>query len=223
MRTGDEVAYFLTPQQEQKPAFCVLYEDDNVVAVDKESGVNSEAVFAALARAGETYFIHRLDRNTAGVMIFARTRAAETALRACFAGRRAEKIYLARVFGVPAPPAAVREAYLEKDEKRAVVRVSPDRGEKIVTAYQTLSTENGISLLRVTLHTGKTHQIRAHLAYLGYPVVGDEKYGDSAKNRAVHAARQQLIAHALRLFPEGELAYLGEKVFLSRKNFPENA
>ena len=75
LQAGDSVSYFLTAAQRGKQAFTVLYRDENVVVVDKESGVNSEAVFSALAEEGECYFVHRLDRNTAGVMIFARNAA----------------------------------------------------------------------------------------------------------------------------------------------------
>ena len=71
VHAGDEVQYFLTPAQEAKRAFEIVYEDENVLVADKESGVNSEAVFAELAEKGECFFIHRLDRNTAGLMIFA--------------------------------------------------------------------------------------------------------------------------------------------------------
>ena len=215
LRRGDVVRYFLTPKQESRAAFRTLYEDGNVIVADKESGVNSEAVFAALCERGQAYFIHRLDRNTAGGLIFAKTAEAERELLAAFRERRAEKTYLARVVGCPPERHAVCTAYLQKDAAAARVRVSQRPvGEKIVTEYEVL--ERGeTSLLQVTLHTGKTHQIRAHLAFLGFPIVGDEKYGNEAFNRARGAARQQLVAKQLTLHCRGALAYLEGRVFRS--------
>ena len=215
LKQGDIVRYFLTPKQESRAAFSVVYEDENVIVADKESGVNSEAVFSALCERGETYFIHRLDRNTAGLLIFAKNAEAEGELLSAFRDRRVEKIYLARVVGYPKEKHAVCTAYLKKDAAVSRVRVSSKPvGEKIITEYEVL--EGGeTSLLRVTLHTGKTHQIRAHLAFLGCPIVGDEKYGDGAYNRAHNAVRQKLVAKRLTLHCAGALAYLDGRSFLS--------
>lgn len=217
---GDEVCYYLTAKQEEKPAFFIVYEDENVLVVDKDSGVNSEAVFAALARAGECYFIHRLDRNTKGLMIFARTAQTEKNLLAAFKERRVEKRYHALCFGKFPKKADVLTAYLKKDATRALVRISdqPTKGaEKIVTEYTTVENfDNGTTLAEITLHTGKTHQIRAHLAHIGCPIVGDMKYGDNAKNKAFSVARQCLVAKILSINVEGKLAYLNEKKWVSR-------
>lgn len=218
LRVGDEVCYYLTPAQEAKRAFSLVYEDGNVIVADKESGVNSEAVFAALSERGEVYFIHRLDRNTAGLMIFAKCERAERALLKAFRERLVEKRYLALVKGVMPKPHAVEEAYLSKDEARSLVRIGTKPiGEKIVTEYETAEVRGDISLLKITLHTGKTHQIRAHLAFLGHPVLGDMKYGDKEFNRAHNSERQRLIAKELVLSAGGALAYLDGKKFVSEK------
>ena len=217
---GDEVSYFLTAKQEQKPAFFVAYEDENVLVADKESGVNSEAVFAALERSGEYYFIHRLDRNTKGLLIFAKTREAETALLAAFKERRVDKRYHALCLGKLPKKSDVLTAYLKKDAARSVVYVSDTPvkgGEKIITEYAVLEEfADGTTCAEITLHTGKTHQIRAHLAHIGCPIVGDMKYGDSAKNKAFSASRQCLVAKTLTLSLKGKYAYLGEKKWVSR-------
>ena len=215
LRRGDEVCYYLTPAQEARRGFSVLYEDENVIVADKESGVNAAAVFSALAQEGQTFFIHRLDRNTAGLMIFAKTAAAEEELLAAFRERRVRKVYLALRVGTPSPAHAVLTAYLRKDAASSTVRVS-DRpvGDMIVTEYEVL-VPGETALVKVKLHTGKTHQIRAHLAYIGHPVAGDEKYGDRAFNRARHVTRQRLVAKELTLAGEGVLSYLAGRTFVS--------
>ena len=216
---GDEIAYYLTPKQEQKPAFYTVYEDENVLVVDKESGVNSEAVFAALERMGEYYFIHRLDRNTKGLLIFARNTDTEKQLLAAFKEKRVEKRYHALCVGSFPKSADTLTAYLKKDAARSLVRVTDSSvkgGEKIVTEYKVLETFDGLTRVEITLHTGKTHQIRAHTAHIGCPIVGDMKYGNTLKNKALNCARQCLVSKILSLDVQGKLAYLSGKTWVSR-------
>ncbi len=219
VKAGDVVSYYLTPKQAEKPAFYPVYEDENILIVDKESGVNSAAVFAALQRTGEYYFIHRLDRNTKGLLAFAKNEETEGALLTAFRGRRVEKKYHALCFGRFEREQDVLTAYLKKDAARALVQIfpAPKQGaEKIVTEYRVLSREGELTKAEITLHTGKTHQIRAHLASVGCPVVGDMKYGDEEGNKRLKAARQCLVAKSLRLDLDGRLVYLKEKIFTSR-------
>lgn len=216
---GDEVCYFLTKKQEEKPAFFVVYEDENLLVVDKESGVNSEAVYAALLRERTCYFIHRLDRNTQGLMIFALNEATEAALLSAFKERQVEKRYLALCVGTFPRREEVLTAYLRKDAERAQVKVfdAPKSGaEQIVTEYRVLSAKDGFTKVEVILHTGKTHQIRAHLAHVGCPILGDMKYGNTAINKAKKVARQCLVAKYLSFTADGVLSYLKGKEFVSR-------
>lgn len=219
LRAGDTVCYYLTAKQESKPAYHIVYEDENVLVIDKESGVNSEAVYAALSRQRTCFFVHRLDRNTKGLLVFGLTERAEKALLKAFKERLAEKKYHALCFGTFLKDGEVLTAYLKKDEEKSLVRVYDKQtagAETIVTEYRVLQRLDGVTKVEVTLHTGKTHQIRAHLAHIGHAVVGDMKYGNSAENKARNVSRQCLIAKSLRLNLDGELSYLKEKTFLSR-------
>ena len=219
---GDEVCYYLTPKQAEKPAFHILYEDENVLIADKESGVNSEAVFAALAREQECYFIHRLDRNTKGLLAFACKQIVAEEMLSAFKEKRVEKRYHALCFGKFEKHNDILTAYLKKDAEKSFVHVYDKQvagSEKIVTEYRTLGVnERGLSKVEITLHTGKTHQIRAHLAHIGCPVVGDMKYGNSGQNKQLSVSRQCLIAKKLRFDFLGELQYLNEKQFISQFN-----
>lgn len=216
---GDIVAYYLTEKQAQKPAFYTLYEDENILVADKESGVNSEAVFAALARERECYFIHRLDRNTKGLLVFALNKKTEAVLLAAFKERRVEKRYHALCFGVFPKERDTLTAFLKKDAGAARVKIyerAVSGAEKIVTEYEKIEEKEGLTKAEIILHTGKTHQIRAHLAYIDCPIVGDMKYGDTDKNKALKTARQCLVAKRLRFNLDGAWSYLNDKEFVSR-------
>ena len=218
---GDIVQYFMTEKQANKPAFSLVYEDENIFIVDKESGVNSEAVFAELSRkeGGMVAFIHRLDRNTSGLLAFARNEKSEKELLSAFQNRKVDKRYHAVCFGAPKKEKDILTAYLKKDENRALVQIFDKQkvgAERIVTEYTVIEKRVETTKLEIALHTGKTHQIRAHLAHIGCPIVGDMKYGNTEKNRALQTTRQQLVAKYLRFSFDGALSYLNEKSFVSK-------
>lgn len=150
-------------------------------------------------------------------MLLCKNDASEALLLDAFRERRLEKIYQCLVRGEMRPPAAIKEAYLIKDAARSQVRVITHETPgalPIATQYETLSFDGVLSRLRVTLLTGRTHQIRAHMSFLSHPLLGDDKYGDRALNRRLKAVGSlKLCATELTLHPGGQLSYLDGKSF----------
>lgn len=217
LHKGDTVVYYTTPAQESKPSHEVVYDDENITIADKFSGVSSEALFSELKEKCP-YPVHRLDRNTAGLIVLAKNEKAQDELCEAFKERSVEKVYLCLVKNNFKAPKATLTAYLEKEEKRSLVRIyasSNANSVKIITEYEVIEERSDIALVKIILHTGKTHQIRAHLAYIGCPVLGDNKYGDEQLNKKYKVARQCLVAKSLSFSLGGSLGYLNGKNFVS--------
>lgn len=219
LKAGDTVVYYTSPAQEAKPSHDVIFEDCNVLIADKFSGVTCEGLSREL---GEGYIpVHRLDRNTVGLLIYAKNSEAERELSEAFKERRVEKIYNALCKDNFKAARGELKAYLKKYSDRAEVEISdsPRQGfETILTDYEVVESLGDIARVKITLHTGKTHQIRAHMAHIGCPVLGDNKYGDTQLNKKYKLSRQQLIAKELTLFCDGKLSYLRGKTFKSKFN-----
>ena len=215
---GDKIIIYYTPKKQDK--YSVIFQDENVLVVYKKSGYTSESVFEDVScKFKSAFFIHRLDRNTAGIMVFALNQVAEKHLLIGFKNRTFNKKYLATVYGVPSVKQAVLTAYLIKDANASFVKIYNTRvndSVKIVTEYRVLEEYDDTSLLEVALHTGKTHQIRAHLAHVGHFIIGDGKYGDNRINKQKGVKTQKLIAYYLQLRFEKDspLYYLNGKSFI---------
>lgn len=211
---GDKIEVYY--DGEDKRTLTEIYKDEDVLAAYKPSGVTSEDFFDYVKSVyPSAEFIHRLDRNTDGIMIFALGKSAEEELLKGFKQRTFDKYYLAEVYGVPAPDAAVLTGYLKKDPEKAEVRVYRDKtagAVEIKTAYKVLKKSGATSVLEVKLITGKTHQIRAHLASVGHFILGDGKYGKESVNRKYGFKSQRLTAYRLVLnFDGGKLGRLDGK------------
>jgi 23S rRNA pseudouridine1911/1915/1917 synthase len=145
--------------------------------------------------------VHRLDKDTSGALVVAKNERALTALQAAFKGRDVEKVYLAIVLGEPKDHAIIETLYGRhpRDRKRFTGKVR--EGKQAKTEYRTVERFEGAALVEVTLHTGRTHQIRVHLAEAGLPLLGDAVYGKRAKRELAEAeaaiGRQAL--HAWKL------------------------
>ena len=168
----------------------IIYEDDNIVALNKPSGVETiNGNSTTYTDIVQEYYgfnngfpspCHRLDMNTSGLILFAKYEMALTILLDKFKNEEIEKHYLCTVYGIPKKNTDTLSAYLFKDSKKSIVYISdiPKKGyQKIVTSYSLVSSnlKENTSVLDVTLHTGRTHQIRAHMAHIGLPIVGDRQ------------------------------------------------
>jgi len=190
----------------------VLFEDERFLAVDKPSGLLSarargnEAAAPTLAEVvaaqlGTTplWVVHRLDRETSGVVLLAKNATAHRAACLAFEARRVAKRYLLLAARPPDPPAGVVQAALAPDPRRArrgAMAVAA-HGKPATTRYQTLATTPAVTLVAAWPETGRTHQIRVHMAHLGAPVLQDERYG--AVDPALPLARLALHAADLAI------------------------
>ena len=188
----------------------IIFEDENILILNKPSNIevtgNNSLTSIVHSQFKNAKFkpmpCHRIDRNTTGLVLFAKNEESLNILLDKFKNHEIEKHYLALVYGIPKIKNKKYEAYLFKDNKMSMVYISdiPKKGySKIVTSFSVLETyKNNTSLLDIQIETGKTHQIRAHLAYLGYPIIGDGKYGKNTINKEFNQKYQLLCSYKLK-------------------------
>lgn len=220
-RTGEDVMLAAGDAAEAytsdaAPDISVVYSDDNIAVADKPAHTDTMSLPAALAEVyGELYPVHRLDVNTTGLVVLARTPEAAAELEREFRARAIKKKYLATVVGVPPSGRGTLRHWLVKDAAKGVVRAygKPVRGGAECSAdYELVGRDGELSVLALYPATGRTHQLRVQLAAAGMPVLGDGKYGDFAANRKYGVGGQMLRAVSLTFVsPRGVLAYLRGK------------
>ncbi len=201
----------------------ILYQDEELIVVDKpcgipvdidDSGVGSDTVLIRLRTVcPSARLCHRLDTYTGGVLICAKSEKAYERIVSIFERHETEKLYQCIVVGRPPKESDRLRAYLIKNAKNAIVRIldhPADGALPIETHYCLLEEKDGLSRLEVRLITGRTHQIRAHLAHIGCPLLGDDKYGSREANK------QHQIYHPLLWCTRMKL---DGKVFESKPDF----
>jgi len=223
------------------PTIDIVYEDENIMLVNKEAGVLCHSdggysyadllsqIQAHLHIQGhwrsqdENSFApalcNRIDRNTSGIVIAAKNAEALRIMGEKIKLREIDKHYLAIAHGTPAPPEGELTGYIFKDavKNQVYVTVKPSPGAKFAAMrYKTLASANGMTLLECELITGRTHQIRAQLAAMGHPLLGDGKYGSERLNKPFGERRQALCSYKLAFAfksDAGALQYLNNKTF----------
>ncbi len=214
----------------RQPQLSILYEDEQILLADKAPGMVVHAdesgdtdtliahIQAYLFQSGQwnpddalsftPALCNRIDRNTGGIVIAAKTAEALRLLNEGIRAHALHKRYLCIVHGQPQPAEGRISLFLRRDEKRKLVTAHQTQvpgAKTAVTIYRTLAARNGLSLLRCELITGRTHQIRAHLAAIGHPLLGDCKYGTAAQNQPYGERVQALYSYELSFdgLPEG--------------------
>ena len=210
----------------------VVFEDEHILMINKPQGLQAQneenplagdsaltrAIAMLKARGEDTDCVrlcHRLDVQTGGLLLLTKDDASYESAGTAFTERTFDKRYTCLVKGCPGQREATMHAWLRKDAEASRVSVTdyPARGaQEIVTAYRVIEGCE-VSRIEVELITGRTHQIRAHLAHIGHPIIGDDKYGDRLLNRAMGVRRQQLWATSLTIHAEGALTYLNGRTF----------
>lgn len=228
VRLGDEIKIYIPDDLlENIKKIPIVYQDDNIVVFNKPNNMETTGENSLTSIAKEmfknnsnTYVepCHRLDRNTSGIILFSRNKKSEEILLNAFKNHTIKKRYICVVTGIPKDDSKRLEAYLFKDSKKSLVYISdiPKAGyKKIITNYTILKKnyEKNLALLDISIETGRTHQIRAHLAYIGYPILGDGKYGKNKVNSQFKINKQCLASYSVQLteLQGTELSYLNNK------------
>ena len=214
---GSEITVFYT-EENIKQKFEIVYEDNNVYLINKKAGIEVEGPAGLEGCLPDAMAVHRLDRNTEGLLVMAKNTEAKEILLNAFKNHEVEKKYLAEVVGSSDFKGEIYKAYLVKDKESAFVKIIKNNckgATSIATGFKTLKSNPSSSIVECQLITGKTHQIRAHLSFLGHAIIGDGKYGKNENNKKFKQKTQKLHCFYIKFNKlNGKLNYLNKKEFI---------
>ena len=216
VKQGDEIIYTLEEDQTislqpEKIPLNILYEDDDIIVINKqadlvvhpsfghETGTLLNALLYHFNGKCSPFMVHRLDKDTTGAIIFAKNEKSKVSLSKQFQKRTIHKTYVTAVMGIVVEEYGRIEAPLGRSmQNRKIIEVGPLAKKMAITEFKVLSRSRDVSLLEVHIITGRTHQIRSHMKYIGHPVLGDVDYGGSDHLKDIKFTRQMLHSYRVR-------------------------
>ena len=214
---GDEIEIF--EYKKSTPQVEIIYIDDNILIVNKPAGIecatrdkssNNTYSLEEIFQSYNAIVVHRLDRLTEGLVILARSKAIARKFEYYFKNRMIDKFYMAGVYQTPVNT-GIKKAYLKKNARTALMDISDtlkDGYKEIITEFNVINNFATYSVLDIKLHTGRTHQIRAHLSHLGHGIINDSKYNKNLKSPSNLYNGYYLTAYKIKFHINDELSYL---------------